>query len=619
MPTVAPSATPSVTPRATSHVPASVAPSAPNGVPSVVPEGLVPIESPLALFVPDTRLHSMQPLALYLPALLPGAIVSGNYERTADGTILREEDRFLRHSLLVGGTRVEVSVDASAEDGLPTMFDWDILLGIFALVEQGAADERGVFGSLSLSAVCQAAGRHPNADGLAATKRALRRFAGVRIRTHLAVEPPADVAAPNAAGVYRSRAGALPTLVQSEGMYWVLEAQLTTETYREASGTVVVRETLSRLHLNPLWLAHARSGYTAWMNAELHWALQRAVSKRLLQVGSLAVARGEWRAGEPWELPLSTVAQVLGISAPRPARQLESVQAACQELAAHDALRFEIVPKEGRRREARVRLDLGPALHSASFYRTVAPSDPPGLRALLWHLGVFGIRDQDARAWLREDAAGVRDALRYAYWLQAEHGGRTSPTGREPVRNWAAFLRKAITERWAFEPEYQAWVRDVAAGRRPIASLPAPLEAILGIASTSTSTSTSNGPGAGGSAHADQRSAAAGRSAAGRPPLESAVPAPTRPPVPIVWPDDVWGHAAARVAAEDPAVAGLWLEGSTLVREHGDDVVVMARDAFAAQWIAQRLKARLETLLGELRGTPTALTVESPSADETSA
>jgi hypothetical protein len=87
----------------------------------------------------------MQPLALYLPALLPGAIGTGNYERTADGTILREEDRFLRHALLVGGTRVDVSVDASAEDGLPTMFDWDILLGVFALIEQGVADESGRF------------------------------------------------------------------------------------------------------------------------------------------------------------------------------------------------------------------------------------------------------------------------------------------------------------------------------------------------------------------------------------------------------------------------------------------------------------------------------------------
>jgi hypothetical protein len=583
--------------------PAPRAGAAPNA-PSVVPDGLVPIESPLALFVPDTRLHSMQPLALYLPALLPGAIGSGNYERTTDGTIKREEDRFLRHALLVGGTRVDVAVDASAEDGLPTMFDWDILLGVFALAERGAADERGVFGSLSLSAVCQAAGRHPNAEGLAATKRALRRFAGVRIRTHLAVEPPADTGAPGQAVAYRSRAGALPALVQSEGMYWVLEAQLTTETYRESSGTVVVRETLSRLHLNPLWLAHARSGYTAWMNAELHWTLQRAVSKRLLQVGSLAVARGEWRAGEPWELPLSNVAELLGISQPRPARQLESVEAACRELAAHDALRFEIVPKEGRRREARVRLDLGPALHSASYYRTVAPNDPPGMRALLWHLGVFGIRDQDARAWLREDAAGVRDALRYAYWLQAEHGGRTSPTGRDSVRNWAAFLRKAITERWAFEPEYQAWVRDVAAGRRSIAALPAPLEAILGVAPRDERTLGT------GDAAAD-----AGVLAPRRAGLQPAVPAPTRPAAPIVWPDDVWGRAAARVAAEDPAVAGLWLEGSTLVREEDGTVVVAARDAFAAQWIEQRLKPRLETLLGELRGEATTLVVEPPVED----
>jgi hypothetical protein len=334
------------------------------------------------------------------------------------------------------------------------------------------------------------------------------------------------------------------------------------------------------------------------MHAELHWALQRAVSKRLLQIGSLAVARGDWRAGEPWEVPLSALAQLLGISAPRPARQLESVQAACQELAAHDALRFEIVPKEGRRREARVRLDLGPALHSASYYRTVAPGDPPGLRALLWHLSVFGVRDTDARAWIREDTAGVRDALRYAYWLQAEHGGRTSPTGREPVRNWAAFLRKAITERWALEPEYQRWVRDVAGGRRAIAALPAPLEAILAVAPGEARPE--DGTGARRTVTADAES-----------PLRVVAPAPTPRTSPIVWPDDVWGRAAARVAAEDPAVAGLWLEGATLVREEGDAVTVAARDAFAAQWIEQRLRARLETLLSELREVPTTLVIEA--------
>ena len=92
--------------------------------------------------------------------------------------------------------------------------------------------------------------------------------------------------------------------------------------------------------------------------------------------------------------------------------------------------------------------------------------------------------------------------------------------------------------------------------------------------------------------------------------IHPAVPAPTGTPAPIVWPDDVWGRAAARVAAEDPAVASLWLEGSTLVREEGDTLVVGARDAFTAQWIEQRLRGRLETLLSELRERATTLVIE---------
>jgi hypothetical protein len=559
---------------------------------ALVPDGLVPIESPYALFVPETRLHSLQPLALLLPALLPGTVGTGSYERTASGSILHERDRVLRHALVIGGTRVDVTIDASVDDGLPTMFDWDILLGVFALIERGIADDAGVFPSVSLRAICEAAGRAANDQGLAATKRALRRFTGVRIRTHLQIEP---AAANDALGhLYRSRAGAVPSVVQTEGGYWVLEAQLSTETFRETAGKPLVRETLNRLRLNPLWLTQARGGYTAWLHAELHWALQRAVSKRLLQVGTLAVARGDWRPGEAWELPLSTATQLLGIAPRAPARQLEAIEGACEELAQHDALQYEIVPK-ARRQEARLRLQLGPALLTSSFYRSAAPTDPAGLRALLWHLSAFGVRDQDARAWIQEDAGRVRDALRYVYWLQAEHGGRTSPTGRELVRNWAAFLRKAITGQWAYEPEYQAWVREVAAGHRSLDALASPMQPILGVPGRPTGRLTDGAAGP-------------PMTGDGARPIAD-IPAPAAAAPPIAWPDDEWGRAAAQLAADDPAVAALWLEGSRLIEVSGDTLTVEARDTFAAEWIEHRLRGRLEALLSEQRGTPTVLQV----------
>jgi hypothetical protein len=483
------------------------------------------------------------------------------------------------------------------------MFDWDILLGVFALIEQGVADESGTFPSVSLRSICEAAGRAANDQGLAATKRALRRFTGVRIRTHLQIEP---ATAANALGqLYRSRAGAVPSVVQTEGGYWVLEAQLTTETFRDATGRPLVRETLSRLRLNPLWLAQARGGYTAWLHAELHWALQRAVSKRLLQVGTLAVARGDWRAGEPWELPLSTATQLLGIAPRAPARQLEAIQGACQELAEHEALEFEIVPK-ARRQEARVRLHLGPALLSSSYYRSAAPTDPAGFRALLWHLNAFGVRDQDARAWVRDDAGRVRDALRYVYWLQAEHGGRTSPTGREPVRNWAAFLRKAITGQWGYEPEFQVWVREVAGGQRSLDTLLSPMQSVGLPARASTRLG-----------RQEEGSIATLPVLGGVSQPTADIPAPAAPTPRIRWPDDEWGRAAAKLAGDDPAVAALWLDGSRLIEASPTGLTIEARDAFAAAWIEQRLRGRLEALLQEQRGTPTELRILGPRESST--
>ena len=570
----------------------------------------VPIESPLALFVPDTRVRRRQPLSIFLPALIPGVTSTGNYARTPSGLIAREEDRLLRHTVAIGGTRVAVTVEGSSEHGLATMFDWDFLLALFALAERGYAREDGYFHGVTWTLLCEAAGRRDmSQETLAAAKRAVRRWAGIRISTRLAISADPALLQP---GAFQSRARQWPGVMEREGAYPVAQFEFAAEPRQTASGSIETRETIGLLWLNPVWLLHARLGHTAWLNVALHCALSRAVSKRLLQVGTLAVARGEWRVGETWELPLSTAASMLGLTNPQPARLLASVTGACEELAGHGALTFEIVPKEGRRREAQVRLQLGREFLTAEHYRAVDPADPPSVQVLLWHLAALGVKDTEARDWVRSDAVAVRDALRYAYWLQVVHRGRTSPTGKETVRHWGAFLKRAIAERWAYTyPEFQTWARDLLTGRDTLDLSASPIEATLRafrppvIAQESVTSATPSSAVRALVSRADDTH-------------DSSAPDAGNPVLGSPAPNDVWSQATARVLAEDGPFSAGWLGDTTA--EIGDEpvVVVHVPNSFAASWLDKKVRPLLEAALSDLRGIPTTLDVrvaETPTSN----
>jgi hypothetical protein len=396
--------------------------------------------------------------------------------------------------------------------------------------------------------------------------------------------------------------------MEREGAYPVAQFEFAAEPRRTASGAIETRETIGLLWLNPVWLLHARLGHTAWLNVALHCALTRAVSKRLLQVGTLAVARGEWRVGETWEMPLSTAATMLGLTNPQPARLLASVTGACEELAAHHALTFEIVPKEGRRREARVRLQLGREFLATEHYRAVDPADPPGVQALLWHLTALGMKDVEAREWVRSDAVAVRDALRYAYWLQVVHRGRTSPTGKDTVRHWGAFLKRAIAERWAYSyPEFQSWVRDLLTGRDTLDLSASPVEATLQTFRPPALTSGRAGMAASRSASVSDAHAPGSGSVQQSPALEDAA-------VVESGPAGIWEQAAARVLAEAGPFSAGWLSDTTAEIGDGPVVIVHVPNAFAASWLDRKVRPLLEAALTELRGIPTVIDVRTPDA-----
>jgi hypothetical protein len=236
---------------------------------------------------------------------------------------------------------------------------------------------------------------------------------------------------------------------------------------------------------------------------------------------------------------------------------------------------------------------MGETFLAAHVHRAVAPADPPEVRALVWHLTAAGLADPEARAWVAEDGGYVRDLLRWMYWHRTELGGRSSPApGAQPTRSWAAWLRTGWKQRWAFEDErFRAWVQRVVGGGVPAALRNAPMRdddrRLGGPATPPVSTP-----------------------APGRAPIPSLgdEPAPD-PRRTVTWPDDVWGRAAAAFAEENQPAALMWLVDSTLVEETDTAVVVRARDVMAADHLDTRLRSRLEAILRDLRGRPTALQV----------
>ena len=433
------------------------------------------MEQPLALFVPGARLATHLPVPVVLPELLPGT-VNAAYDRSDRSLVVREADRFLRHELVLGNARLLVTVNGSQEHGLPSSADYDFLWALFYLVDTGAADEDGVVRGLSFRRLVDLAQRPANARSIAAAKRALLRFATAKIRTRLRLTVPTD--APDAdrgddpaqAGAYRSRTAAWPVLLEHEQTYNVLDVSFSRLRSDAGAGATDDRERLDAVRIEPLWLREMQHGYTAWLNLPLHCALDNLVAKRLLQVGTLAVARRTWRPGEPWELRLGDARTLLGLEAAnRPAKALDAIRTACAELEAHGAIRSEVIPGAHRKQEPTLRWWMGDAFLAAHGHRAVAPADPPEVRVLVWHLTAAGIGDAEARVWMAEDTGYVRDLLRWMYWHRTELGGRSSPApGAQPTRSWAAWLRTGRKQRWTFDDDrYRRWVQRAVSGPAP--------------------------------------------------------------------------------------------------------------------------------------------------------
>jgi hypothetical protein len=121
------------------------------------------IESPLALFAPPHRIDSLIPAPLYLLELVPGSLKT-SYPTNERGFIINDEDSHFERTLAYpDGSRCTVNVQGSQKLGLPNQFDWDYLLALFRIADEGGVEPDGTVRDPSYRAILRAAGRSDDA------------------------------------------------------------------------------------------------------------------------------------------------------------------------------------------------------------------------------------------------------------------------------------------------------------------------------------------------------------------------------------------------------------------------------------------------------------------------
>ena len=567
---------------------AAVPAPSPVSAPDAQPGGAVQvrIEDPLALFVPERALVGSVPLPLYLLELVPGS-VKADYERTATGTVANEADRIRRRTVRYpGGVRVSIEVHGDQVRGLPTTFDYDYFLALCRIADEGGVDAQGYFVDPGYRAVLRAAGRDESAIGgeqVEAVKRAFARFGGLILYTKLDVDFSDRGAQVRAGTRHPLVPDGAPPVREREGKHWVLEYDVEAERRRDSA-----YNSIERLRVNPLWLDQAAAGIAAWMDVELHNSLRSGYAKRLLQLFTVRAARG-WRVFDPWVLDLRELYELLEV----PPAQWGKTQTRGGVAAALATLTERGVLGQGEiarlsKGSYEVRLEAGERLLAAGYQRGSGAADGLADRALLWHLRALGFSAPQARELVRAKPDQVRTVLRHVYYLQTAKGGRTN--GR-PVENWNAWTRAAIDGDYAFaDPDWQRWLAaQLDAGQRGH---------WLGQGRDAAAVTGGATAGAGEPAPAADP---------GRAEQESRPPAERAP-----YPADVWGEALAQFVAAAPdhgRAYDRWLARTALDAVTATEVVVVAEDAFAADWITQKYRDPLAAFLSAIAGRPLTLLI----------
>lgn len=529
------------------------------------------IQSPLALFAPAHRIDSLIPAPLYLLELVPGSLKT-SYPTNDRGFIVNDEDsHFERVIHYPGGNRCSVNVQGSQKLGLPNQFDWDYLLALLRIADEGGVDPDGKVRDPSYRAILRAAGRSDDAgtNYTAAVKRALARWQAVTVRTQFNIEFGGLVDQVRSGDAYPVVPDGYPERTTRDRGHYVLEYDISSA---QRGGDEVTR--IDLLRLNPVWLEQPLVGLTAWLDVEQHNSLRSALAKRIYQVLALRMARG---ARPPFVLSLDDfLAEIAFSNSQKPGAQAKQISAALTSLQAANIVLDHSVKEIGRG-AYEISILPGDRLHAAGLFRGVGGEDKAWTRTLLYHLGVHGISIATGRQLLRSHPTQTLAVLRRAYYVQTKKNG-IDVDGR-PVENWGGWIRKGIEQKWEFtEPGYLQWL-DQMSGRALAGPEEKPVLSLKPAASR------------------PQKKAAA---------EEAAAPAEDAP-----LPTTEWGRALECFRSQIPGQAfSTWLGNTWQVELTDHAVVVGTPGAFAVDWIRDKYGDELERILGEIVGRKVLLVVQ---------
>lgn len=524
----------------------------------------LPIESPLGLFGPAHHVETQIPAPLYLLEYVPGSL-DAKYEAGPDGFLVNKADwyqeRILRYE---DGSQCRVEVVGHPKLGLPSLYDWDFLLGLFRIYDQGGVDPSGRFIDPGYRSIVRAAGRaESGAEAWNAAKRALARWGSVTVKTWTDISFADHVEQIRSRGAYPVAPGGYPPRREIETSHHVL----TYDVERYLRGETAY-DTIDELRIDPVWLDQTLAGISAWIDVDVHNGLRSPTAKAMYQRLALRIARG-YR--QDLVVSLSDLLDQLSKKPTvRPAKDLSEVGRALDSLAEAG-----VIATHTNRRVGRGQYELtivpGPRLHSAALLRGAGVGDPVQTRRLLHHLGRFGIAVPTARDLIRTNPAQVLSVLWRAYY-QLEGPGK----GKR-IANLAGWIVRAVREEWQFaEPEYQGWVNEMMAAARQ-GPAPAPQ---LDVRPAETET---------------------------EPPADT-VPEP-EPPAPL--PNDVWGEALTRFRGRIPPMTfDTWLRPTWLDRVTESEVRVRTENSFAPGWI-NRWKGELDEILSDLLGRRVELVIRT--------
>ncbi|CAN5787404.1 hypothetical protein BH23GEM5_BH23GEM5_24070 [soil metagenome] len=492
-------------------------------------------------------------------------------DRDTDGNLPIEAYKIVHETTSLDGGRYRVTIQGSAEHGLPYGNDGDILVALFKLLDQHKLVD-GLFPNPSVRMIADALGLPMTGQNAERIRGALARFAHVRFETRQiyraeevarAIMDGEDAAPTVPDSLVRRRGG---KAASQEEVTWLLQYRWETSYDRSEEGEQRIRH----LWVNPIWVSQAIAGWAAWIDTAVYGELSGPIARRLYQIMASFAARG--RPG-PWLFGMEALRAACAMSAgSEPKKVRDRLVKAGEALQQQGILaRFDVQsPKKG---QYRFTVEPGAVLEVASALRGVGLLDLHEVRLQLLLLNRFGVSSRVARQLVREQAHQV-------YWVLAYMVYREEID--EPADNPGGFIRRLVQD--GYNPRgddgFQRWYE------RRLNALSSPVEEDPPVRQIAMET--------------------------GR---KQDTPLAVEP-----LPDDTWGRARSRFREMVPAaVFESWLGDTWLESEAEDQVCVATPNAFAVEWIRNHYGAALESILAEQAGRPVRLVIHhrvpDPSRD----